>query len=604
MTDHSEIRKRVASLRNKLAELNLDGFVVPRADVHQGEEVSASEERLTFISGFTGSAGSAVVLQDRASLFVDGRYTLQAKLQTPADCFEQVDLVETPPTAWLKSVVEQGTKIAFDPWLHTKAQVDSFKTACSDKGAELLAVDGNPIDQVWDEQPAKIATSVFVHPVERAGLESLRKIELITEVLEENSADLVVLSLPDSIAWLLNVRASDLRSTPVALSFVVVKKDGVLMWFIDEHRLSDEVKKHLPDSLTVCDPDNFETVLSSQNSVWQLDATSAPFQLFNLAEQNGNEVITAPDPVIALKAVKNSVELGGMRAAHDRDGVAVSRFVKWLSEEALGRASSNDPVTELTAIQKLLEFRDEVKGFHSTSFDTICGSGSNGAIVHYRASEESNRSIQEGDLVLVDSGGQYLDGTTDITRVVVIGEPSADMKKHYTLVLKGHLALHAAVFPKGTSGQEIDCLARQYLWQEGLDYDHGTGHGVGAFLSVHEGPARIAKARGPLVALTPGMVLSNEPGYYKAGEYGIRIENLEIVTARPDLGNDAREMMGFETLTFVPYEKRLIDVALLTSTEIKAIDLYHQEVWGKVSPGLSGGDLEWLKDQTQPLNKN
>ncbi len=604
MTDHAEIRKRVASLRERMTELNLDGFIVPRADVHQGEEVPASEERLTFISGFTGSAGSAVILNDKAALFVDGRYTLQAKLQTPEDCFEQVDLVERPPAEWLKAVVSSGQKIAYDPWLHTKSQVDALNRACKDRDAECLSVDKNPIDHVWESRPDKVSTDVFVHPLNLAGQECAKKIEVVGEVLEQNGADLVVLSLPDSIAWLLNIRAADLRSTPVALSFAVVKKGGSLLWFIDERRLSQAVKEHLPISVSIHDPNSFEAELRALKGAWQLDATSAPFQFFSIAEKNGCEVVTGPDPIIALKAVKNSVELNGMRAAHDRDGVAVCRFINWLNQEATERAESNEPVTELEAIQKLLDLRTDVKGFHSTSFDTICGSGANGAIVHYRANEESNRSIQEGDLVLVDSGGQYLDGTTDITRVVVIGEPSVDMKKHYTLVLKGHLALHAAVFPKGTSGQEIDCLARQYLWQEGLDYDHGTGHGVGAFLSVHEGPARIAKARVPLVALKPGMVLSNEPGYYKAGEYGIRIENLEIVVSRPDLDNDGREMMGFETLTFVPYEKRLIELGLLTSGEIEAIDRYHQEVWDKVSPGVNGDDLEWLKVQTQPLNKS
>ena len=375
-----------------------------------------------------------------------------------------------------------------------------------------------------------------------------------------------------------------------------------MTWFIDGERLSDEVRDHLPDTVSVLGPDQLQSTLVELGGRWQLDASSAPSQLFRLANDNSCDVVVAPDPVIAMKATKNRVELEGMRAAHIRDGAAVCRFVEWLSEEGTDRATSNNPITELEAIEKFLGLRREVEGFHSTSFDTICGSGDNGAIVHYRANEASNRAVQDGELVLVDSGGQYLDGTTDITRVIAIGDPSKAMKRHYTLVLKGHLALHAAVFPKGTSGQEIDCLARQYLWQEGLDYDHGTGHGVGAFLNVHEGPARIAKARGALVPLEPGMVLSNEPGFYKAGEYGIRIENLEIVVPRSDLNQDGRELYGFETLTFAPYEPKLIDTELLTTAETEAINLYHREVWEKVSPSLDETTKTWLAEQTKPLN--
>lgn len=593
---------RLADLRRELARLDLTGFVVPHADEHQSEYLPPCAERLAWLTGFTGSAGMAIVLAQRAALFVDGRYTLQAAAQIDAGSFEIVDLIGTPPARWLTETLLPGDRIGYDPWLLTVGQVRRFSDACEKSGATLVALSDNPIDRLWSDQPGPPIGSVSLHPIEYAGVDASDKIAIVQKALAEKKADATVLTQADSIAWLLNIRGSDIAHNPVALAFAVVPCDGRPSLFIDGRKLSNEVRSHLVESVDIGEPSELDAALSalgSKGAALLLDPATTADAIAGRLKDAGATIVEGGDPVLLPKARKNATELGGTRRAHIRDGAAMVRFLAWLD-----RTAPEGALDEIAAVSMLEELRAETARKDGSelvdiSFDTIAGAGPNGAIVHYRVTGKTSRRLEPGSLFLVDSGAQYRDGTTDITRTVAIGTPAPEMRERYTRVLKGHIAVATARFPAGTAGAQIDALARDALWRAGLDFDHGTGHGVGSFLSVHEGPARIAKTA--TTALEPGMILSNEPGYYKAGAYGIRIENLIVVEAASPIPGGEREMLGFETISLCPFDSRLIEASLLTDEEVAWIDTYHARLSPALSHLLDSAERDWLATATQPL---
>jgi len=595
----STYQDRLAALREELARRRLDGFVVPLTDEHMSEYVGAYAQRLAWLTGFQGSAGSAVVLPAEAAIFVDGRYTLQVREQVDETHWSYQSVPQTSTAEWLEKHAPDGARIGYDPWLHTRGWVKSARKALAAKGAELVAVDTNPVDAVWPDRPAPSAARLVVQPDELTGKTSVTKRAEIAEWLRSKKADSTVLSALDSIAWTFNIRGQDVDRTPVALAYALAHADGTADLYVAPDKIDDSVRQHLGNGVRLHGRSAFEPALRAmQGRTVAVDPERAVAAIFEALEAGGATLIEERDPVVLPKAVKNAVELAGHRAAQRRDGAALSRFLHWLSVEA-----HDGRIDELTASDRLQAFRAESGLLRDLSFDTISGAGPNGAIVHYRASAATNRSLEPGSLYLVDSGGQYQDGTTDVTRTVAIGTPTQEMRDRYTRVLKGHVAIARAVFPKGTRGGQLDILARQHLWAVGLDYAHGTGHGVGAYLSVHEGPQRIATpaaSGGGDEPLQPGMILSNEPGYYKAGEYGIRIENL-ILTVPVDIEGAEREMYGFETLTFAPYDRALIDPTMLDAGEIAWIDAYHARVRAIVSPQLEGEAAAWLDRVTAPL---
>lgn len=594
---------RLNALRQDLAARGLYGFIIPRADEHQGEYVPPHAERLAWLTGFSGSAGMAIVTQDRAALFVDGRYTLQATVEVDADLYEHRHLTETPPAEWLAqamtaaqvSAQEHGQKaplvIGFDPWLHTPDGIGRLRDACCKVGVTVSALtDGNPIDRLWQDRPAAPASPVMRHPIDFAGESTEAKRQRVALVLRDEGVDAAVLTAPESIAWVLNIRGQDVPFTPLLLSFALIRADGSMTLFLDPAKAVDGLEKHLGGAVQLATPTDFASALDQLHGLSvRLDQGTCAVWIAERLVTAGATVKMGSDPCALLRACKNPVELSGMRAAHLRDGVALCRFLAWLDETAKGNG-----ITEMDAAEMLERYRQEGDYFRDLSFPTIAGSGPHGAIVHYRVDADSDRALGDGELFLVDSGAQYLDGTTDVTRTVAIGKPTDEMRRRYTQVLKGHVALSMARFPQGTTGSQLDVLARQYLWMDGVDYDHGTGHGVGAYLSVHEGPQRISKAPS-VIALKPGMVLSNEPGYYKAGAFGIRIENLVVVTAmEPPPSGAERPLLFFETLTLAPYDRRLIDLALLRPDERDWINAYHRRVHQLISPALAGRDGLWL----------
>ena len=593
----STYEDRLKALRGELAKRRLDGFVVPLTDEHMSEYVGAYAQRLAWLTGFQGSAGSAVVLPQEAAIFVDGRYTLQVREQVSADHWSYQSVPQTSIADWLRDHAAEGARIGYDPWLHTKGWVKAARAALADKGAELVAVEANPIDAVWPDRPQPSAARLVVHPDAMAGRGSAAKRQDIAEWLEKVKADSAVLSALDSIAWTFNIRGQDVDRTPVALAYALVHADATADLFVAPDKIDDAVRAHLGNGVRLHDRAAFEGELKAlAGKRVAADPDRAVAAIFEALGKAGATVIEARDPVVLPKAVKNEVEIAGHKAAQARDGAALTRFLHWLSVEG-----PKGGLDELTAAAKLQAFREETGLLRDLSFDTISGSGPNGAIVHYRVSAETNRAIEPGSLFLIDSGGQYQDGTTDVTRTVAIGTPTAEMKDRFTRVLKGHIALARAVFPQGTRGTQLDVLARQYLWAAGLDYAHGTGHGVGAYLSVHEGPQRIATFGGGDEALQAGMIISNEPGYYKTGEYGIRIENLVLVVAKAVAGAE-KEMLGFETLTFAPIDRNLVDVALLDAGERAWLDDYHARVAALIGPQVSADVRNWLADATAPLN--
>lgn len=580
--------ERLDALRAELAARGLSGFVVPRADEHQGEYVAACARRLAWLTGFTGSAGMAVVLADQAAVFVDGRYTLQVRSEVDAARFEPVHLIDNPPPRWLGERLKAGDRLGFDPWLHTADQAEALRAAAERAGAELVACDSNPLDAVWHDRPPPPAAPAVPHPLAFAGTASAEKRGDVAEILAADRHDAAVLTDPASIAWLLNIRGGDVGYTPLPLSFAILHADAGVELFMDPAKLSAETRAHLGEAVQVQPPSGLPTALDRlAGKRVRLDPSSAAAYLFDRLGKAGAKVERALDPCALPKACKNPAELAGARAAHLRDGVAVVRFLAWLD----GRQG----VDELAAAARLEAFRAEGDHFRGLSFPTIAGSGPHGAIVHYRSTPASNRVLQPGELFLLDSGAQYLDGTTDITRTIAIGAAGAEERHRFTLVLKGHVGVSRALFPAGTTGSQLDVLARQHLWRHGLDYDHGTGHGVGSFLSVHEGPQRISKMGAGAVALKPGMVLSNEPGYYKSGAYGIRTENLVAVVPAEGPAGAEREMLEFDTLTLAPYDRTLIDPALLDAGERDWLNAYHARVLAALAPLLDDAARAWLE---------
>lgn len=587
---------RLAAFRDELLRRQLTGFVVPRADQQQNEYVPPSDERLAWLTGFTGSAGMAVVLRDRAALFVDGRYTLQAEKQVDPAAWAIAPLVEPPPERWLEIHLVDGDRIGFDPWLHTSAAVERLSAACAKAGAELVPVDSNPVDAIWSERPAPPLGPVSLHGPEFSGETEVAKLARIRGELERQKVDAVVLSDSHAVAWTFNIRGADVAHTPLPLSYAIVPREGRPTLFIDGRKLSNTIRDHLEYQANVLGPEALASELgelAAGGTAIGLDSATAADALSRIISEAGGKPVRGTDPVALLKAVKNDSEIAGARAAHRRDGVALARFLAFIDREAPSGA-----LTEIDAVEALETFRRETGLLRDVSFPTIAGAGPNGAIVHYRVTRKSNRRIQPGDLLLIDSGGQYEDGTTDVTRTIAIGPPTSEMRDRFTRVLRGHIAISRAVFPEGSSGAQLDTLARQYLWQAGLDFEHGTGHGVGSYLSVHEGPARISK-----VGTTPlkrGMILSNEPGYYKSGAYGIRIENLELVTA-VEIAGAEKAMNGFETLTLAPIDRRLIDPAAMTEDEIGWLDAYHIRVRDTLREALDDATRSWLEAATAPL---
>jgi Xaa-Pro aminopeptidase len=587
---------RLAALRSELAARGLDGFIVPRADEYQGEYVAPYAQRLGWLTGFTGSAGVAVVLKERAAVFVDGRYTLQVRAEVDTALFEPVHLADTPPTRWLGDALTAGARLGFDPWLHTSQQVETLEAACDRIGAELVPCLDNPVDAVWPDRPAPPLTPVVPHGVTFAGCASADKRAELARALQAERLDAAVLSAPDSVAWLLNIRGGDVEYVPLPLAFAILHADGTVQLFLDARKPAPGLADHLGAGVRVLPPAALAGALDALSGKRvRLDSATAPFWIAGRLQAARAVVDEGADPCALPKACKNAVELAGARAAHRRDGAALTRFLAWLAATAPAGGLS-----EMAAADRLESFRTEGEHFRGLSFPTISGAGANGAIVHYRSTAATDRRLEPGQLYLVDSGAQYLDGTTDVTRTVAIGPAGAEERRRFTLVLKGHIALAAARFPAGTTGSQLDTLARRALWAEGLDYDHGTGHGVGSYLSVHEGPQRIAKA-GNTVALKPGMVLSDEPGYYKAGAYGIRIENLLAVTEASAPEGAERPLLGFEVLTLAPIDRALVATEILTADERAWLDAYHARVGADIAPLVDAATREWLEAATRPL---
>jgi Xaa-Pro aminopeptidase len=583
---------RLADLRVRLAAMGLDGFIIPRADVHQGEYVAARDERLQWLTGFTGSAGFCIVLPDQAGVFIDGRYRTQVKAQVDLGAYVPVPWPEVKPGDWIKEKLTHGA-VGFDPWLHTADEIEKLKVALEEKGVKLSATSGNPVDEVWLDQPLAPIGKAFVHPVELAGESHVAKRARLAEGLRKAGQTTAVITLPDSLCWLLNIRGADVPKNPVLHGFALLFANGRVDLFVNPEKLDGAVKAHLGDEVRLRPVEGFAEALKALTGPVRVDKATAPLAVSDILKDAGIEVIWGDDPCRLPKACKNAVEIAATREAHLRDGAAMVEFLRWLDE-----ASPSGGLTEISVVQALEGFRRATNALHDISFDTICGAGPNGAIMHYRVTGETNRPVGQNELLLVDSGAQYLDGTTDITRTVAVGDPGREARECYTRVLQGLIAISRVRFPKGLPGRDIDALARFNLWVAGQDYDHGTGHGVGAFLSVHEGPQRISRVSE--VPLDPGMILSNEPGYYREGAFGIRLENLVVVKEAPALG-DNRAQMAFETLTFVPFDRRLILTDELSPGEKRWLDGYHAEVLEKLAPRVAGATLNWLKDACAPI---
>ena len=590
----SSYADRLAALRDQLKRDRLDGFVVPLTDEHMSEYVGSYAQRLEWLTGFKGSAGSAVVLPQEAAIFTDGRYTLQVRSQVSGSEWSYESVPETSAAEWLREHAPQGARIGYDPWLHTTDWVKQAKEQLAAKGAELVPVGVNPIDRVWADRPAPSKARLVVQRDELAGQSSADKRQQMADWLSANEADAAVLAALDSIAWTFNLRGADVSHTPVALAYAIVNRNGTAELFVDPDKVGDEVKAHLGNGVRLHERSAFEGYLKGlEGKRVAVDPERSVAAIGQALDDAGAVTWRVRDPAVLPKAIKNKAEIAGHQAAQARDGAAIVRFLKWVEAEA-----PSGKLDELIASDRLQAIRAEGGMLKDLSFDTISGSGPNGAIVHYKASAETNRPITMNSLYLVDSGGQYEDGTTDITRTLAIGEPTAEMRDRFTRVLQGHIGIATALFPKGTRGSQLDSFARRALWDAGVDYAHGTGHGVGAFLSVHEGPQRISPVgssqAGGDEPLQAGMILSNEPGYYKTGEYGIRIENLVLVVEKQVAGAE-KPMLGFETLTFAPIERRLIAQEMLSAKEIAWVDGYHREVLAKIGPQLDDDERSWLE---------
>jgi Xaa-Pro aminopeptidase len=589
--------RRVRELRSELVRHGLTAYIVPRADRYQNEYLPPSEERLAWLTGFTGSAGAAIVLLDKAVLFVDGRYTEQARLEIDTSLFTIEHLVDHPPHRWIEENITAKDKLGYDPWLHTVEGAERIARACSAAGAALVPVEANLVDRIWTDRPQPPLAPVSVHPLRFAGQSAEQKLARIGAELEKLRVGALVVSDPHAVAWTFNIRGADVRHTPLPLASAIVSRATRPAIYIDARKLSNQVRSELELVADVREPREFEaalTALGNEKASVRLDQATAADALARIIKSAGGRVALGSDPIALMKAMKNEAEISGARAAHRRDGAAVVRFLAWFDRNAPGRQLS-----EIDAVAALETFRRETGALKDISFPTIAGAGPDGAIVHYRVTTRSNRPILPGQPFLIDSGAQYEDGTTDITRTLAVGEPAAEMRERFTRVLKGHIAVARAVFPDGTTGAQIDPFARQFLWGAGLDFDHGTGHGVGSYLSVHEGPARLTK-----LATTPlkrGMILSNEPGYYKPQAYGIRIENLMLVVEGPQVAHSEKPLNAFETLTLAPIDQRLIVPEMLAAAEIAWVNEYHARVFDQLASLCDAATRDWLGTSTRPM---
>ncbi|MEZ9153344.1 aminopeptidase P family protein [Vibrio sp. 10N.286.49.E11] len=592
---HNITAERVAAVRAWLETNNLDAVIIPHEDEYLGEYVPAHNERLHWLTGFTGSAGAAVITRENAAIFVDGRYTVQVRKQVPAELFEYRHLIEEPALDWITSSLAQGSKVAFDPRMHTAAWLKGAQAKLAEK-VELTTLSSNPIDELWSDRPEPVVSDVRLMATDAVGQSSESKRAEIAGLLKAKGADAAILTELDSICWLLNIRGLDVSRLPVVLSNAIIHADESVDFFLDPARIPTGFEAHVGNGIRVSHPSELEARLQSLESKNVSVDSGTSNAWYTLVLQNsGAHIIEAADPCLMPKAAKNETEIAGMKACHIRDGVAMAKFLSWIDAEVTQGNLHNEAVLA----DKVQSFREQDPTLMDLSFDTISAAGGNAAMCHYNHENQPEPGqLEMNTLYLVDSGGQYLDGTTDITRTIAIGQPSDEMIQQFTLALKGHIGIARARFPQGTRGFQLDILARQHLWAEGFDYDHGTGHGVGHFLSVHEGPQSISKKLID-VPLVEGMVLSNEPGYYRADEFGIRIENLELVVELPTQGDFS--VLTFESLTRCPIDKRNINVDLLTRPELAWLNDYHQKVWNDVSPLVEGDTLEWLRQSTTPL---
>jgi len=589
---------RVEALLRELRSRRLKGFLVPHSDQHQNEFLPPSEERLAWLTGFTGSAGVAIVTDKGSALFVDGRYILQAPKQVDTDIFEVLQVPAEKPSRWLKETLVRGNAVGYDPALHTINEVDRLSKTLGAAGIRLTPVPENSIDKLWaGERPNPSKAEIFSQPQEFAGKSTGEKIMQVQMTLVEDEHDAVLLTSPDSICWFFNIRGGDIKHTPVALAFAIVPARGRPTLFIDAAKVGDNMRGVLKPFTDISTPEELDDALKTlaeEKAKVRLDPESASMRFAQVLEKNGAKFVSGDDPCTLPKAIKTQAEMEGARAAHRRDGAAMARFLAWLDE-----VSESGRIDEVAAAIKLEDFRRQSGQLKDISFDTISASGPHGAIVHYRATNASKRVLDKHSLFLIDSGGQYADGTTDVTRTVAVGTPTAEMRRHYGLVLKAHIAIASARFPKATRGQDLDPFARRPLWEAGLDFDHGTGHGVGSYLSVHEGPQRLSRLG--TVDLEPGMILSNEPGYYRKDQYGIRLENLILVTPLEKIEGGERQMLGFETLTLVPFDRRLIDPKQFMPWELAWLNAYHTRVRREIEPLILSDDRPWLRHATAPI---
>ena len=583
-------------LRAVLSKAGLDGFLIPHEDEYNNEYLPDCNERLMWATGFTGSAGAAVVLTDKAAVFVDGRYTLQVRAQVDETLYAYKRLENSGVSKWLAEHTSKGAKIGYDPRLHSPDALKALRAAVQKSGGKLCPITQNPIDQAWQDRPAAPKVKFSIQALDLAGINHEGKRAKIASIIASKGADTALITSPASIAWLLNIRGGDVMCSPLPLTNLLINTDASVELFVDPDKITDEVRAHFGNQVSITNEEKLPTRLSDlKGKTILVDPSTSSSFMFDTLENAGANIARSMDPIALPKARKNKAEIAGATAAHIRDGAAVTNFLHWLATDA-----QDGSVDEIKAAQKLESFRSDTGLLKDLSFESISGAGSNGAIVHYRVSKATTKTLEPGSLFLIDSGGQYVDGTTDITRTVPIGEPSSEMRKCFTLVLKGHIALSQVRFPKGTTGHALDALARMALWSHGLDYDHGTGHGVGAYLGVHEGPQRIAKSPSD-IALEPGMIVSNEPGYYKTGEFGIRIENLQYVTPLAPIEGGEREMMGFHTLTLAPIDRDLIDKSLLNAVEIDWLNAYHTRVLNEIGPLVNKDVHDWLKTACKPV---
>jgi len=595
--------ERLEALRGELQRRGLDGFLAPRTDRFMGEYMPLGAERVQWLTGFAGSAGFVGIAMTSAAIFIDGRYTLQVRDQVDVSRFTPRSISDAPVSDWITESFTAGQRVGYDPWLHTKAGLARLAQAADAAEIELVALDDNPIDSVWVGQPPLPTHPVFPHGIEFSGESSQSKCQRLAGPLMGRKIDAAIITASDSVAWLLNIRGSDVPNCPLALSYAILRADSTVAWFIDPAKVRPDTLKHLQDGVDIQPLDRFEEALEglgADGATVLVDPAASPAVIGVLLNAAGADVVAGDDPCLLPKALKNEIEIEGTRIAHRRDGVALSRFLCWL-DGAVENGGTSGELSELAVIDHLHDLRTQGERFRGPSFDTIAGFGSNGAIVHYRAAPDTNKKIVPGSLLLVDSGGQYDEGTTDVTRTIAIGPPSDEMRLRFTQVLKGHIAIARARFPKGVTGSQLDPLARAALWAAGVDYDHGTGHGVGSYLNVHEGPQRISKSPST-TALDVGMIVSNEPGYYKTDGFGIRIENLVAVFPVIDRPAGAeKELLGFETLTLAPIDRRLIQREWLDAGEVMWLDDYHARVLEEIGPLADPETRAWLEGACAPI---